>query len=62
MKYVKIFLLLGVLLASCQQKQDEEFIDIDQMAMKEQKELKHIAGEVLDNPQEIFVEDPLSLE
>ena len=62
MKCVKFFLVFGVLLGSCKQPLDEEYIDIDQMAMSEKEERSHIAGDSLDNPLEVMINDPLSHE
>lgn len=62
MKYINIFLLLGILLVSCKQSQEEEYIDIDQMAMTNQDDNPHINGELFENPHEILVEEPFSVE
>lgn len=63
MKCVKIFLAPLLLLASCQKEEKEDVIDLDQMVMTEGEVNQHLAGEPLENPQEMLRdEEPDSVE
>lgn len=56
-----IFFPLFALLCSCSSEEDEEeMIDLDQMAYAEQElDTSHLAGEPTESPQEILItEDP----
>jgi len=63
MKYVNFFLIPLLLLGSCQKGEKEDVIDLDQMVLTENEVNQHLAGEPLENPQEMLTdEEPDSVE
>ena len=57
MKCVKIFLTSALFLSGCQKAQDEEVIDLDRMVMSESEVNQHLAGEPLETPQEMLMDE-----
>ena len=57
MKYLNFFLLCLILTAGCQ-KQEEEMIDLDQMALVEDEtDTGYLAGDPLETPQETLIKE-----
>lgn len=50
---------MGILLTCCKQTEDEEFVDIDQMAMNQENQM---GLEITEHSQEMMVDDPVAFE
>ncbi len=57
MKYVNFFLIFALLAFGCQ-KEEEEVMDLDQMALLEEElNDSHLAGEPSSSPQEVLIQE-----
>lgn len=60
MKCLNLFLILMVLACGCK-KEEEEMIDLDQMAfIEEEAAAQQLASEPMDSPQEILIKESAS--
>lgn len=59
----KIFFLLFILSFGCQKPEEEEKINLDQIAQsEEERSMEHLAGQPLNSPQEILFKGSLQEE